>query len=166
MSPKQREGVSANGMIEIVNVRNWQPGLQAAADYFHAAWSGIHRDFYLDAILHSSGADSPLPRFYLLLKAGRPIGCYGLAANDFISRHDLWPWLVALHVDEAERGRALGSRMLEHGVRAAGRAGFQRLYLTTDHDGYYEKYGWRRIEDGYDRDGAACRIYVRETTGR
>ena len=48
-------------------------------------------------------------------------------------------------------------------MREAGHAGFPRLYLTTDHDGYYEKYGWKRIEDGYDRDGAACRIYVRNT---
>lgn len=149
-------------MLEIVNVRDWDGGLEAAADYFHRSWPGIHRDFYLDAMRHSSSADCPLPRFFLALRHERPIACYGLAVNDFISRHDLWPWLVALYVDESERGQALGSRLLEHGLRETGRAGFSRLYLTTDHDGYYEKYGWRRIEDGYDRDGAACRIYVRD----
>ena len=150
-------------MIDIVNVRDWNGGLRAAADYFNAAWPGVHRDFYLDAITHSSGVECPLPRFYLALRDQRPVGCFGLAVNDFISRHDLWPWLVALYVDESERGQALGSRLLDHGLREAGRAGFPRLYLTTDHDGYYEKYGWRRIEDGYDRDGEACRIYVRDT---
>ena len=44
-------------------------------------------------------------------------------------------------------------------LKEAALAGFSTLYLTTDHDGYYEKYGWTRIEDGYDRDGEPCRIY-------
>ena len=158
-----RSTPAGGATIEIVNVRDWTGGLEAAAGWFHDAWPGIHLDFYLDAMRHSSGESCPLPRFYLALENGRPIGCFGLAVNDFISRHDLWPWLVALYISEAARGRALGSRLLEHGVQEAGRAGFPRLYLTTDHDGYYEKYGWQRIEDGYDRDGAACRIYVRDT---
>jgi len=163
MQAEHPEEIPVTGMPEIINVQDWRGGLEAAADWFHKAWPGIHRDFYLDAMRHSSGKDCPLPRFYLALENERPVGCFGLAVNDFISRHDLWPWLVALYVDEAARGQALGSRLLEHGVREAGRAGFPRLYLTTDHDGYYEKYGWQRIEDGCDRDGAACRIYVRDT---
>lgn len=28
--------------------------------------------------------------------------------------------------------------------------GFPIVYLTTDHNGYYERYGWIRIEDGID----------------
>ena len=146
-------------MLEVVNIMQFSGGLRAAAAFFHAAWPGLAESFYLDALRHSSGEDQPLPRFYLLLKDGEPIGCYGLVINDFISRHDLLPWLAALYVAENERGQALGSLLLEHGVREAALAGFSTLYLTTDHDGYYEKYGWTRIEDGYDRAGEPCRIY-------
>ena len=60
-------------MFEIINVRNWKAGLEAAADYFHASWPGIHRGFYLDAMRHSSSTLCPLPRFYLALKKKRPI---------------------------------------------------------------------------------------------
>lgn len=150
-------------MSEVVNVHDYPGGLEAAARYFHEAWSGIHLRFYLDAMQHSATSHCPLPRFYLLLEDARPIGCYGLAVNDFISRHDLWPWLVALFVDEAHRGRALGRVLLEHGLQESARCGYPALYLTTDHDGYYEKYGWTRIEDGYERDGAPARIYTRAT---
>lgn len=146
-------------MFKVINVMQFSGGLREAVAYFHAAWPGLAESFYLDAMDHSSGADFPLPRFYLLLKDGDPIGCYGLVTNDFISRHDLFPWFAALYVAENERGQALGSLLLEHGVREAARAGFSTLYLTTDHNGYYEKYGWIRIEDGYDRDGEPCRIY-------
>ena len=152
-------------MPEIINVRDYSGGLEAAARFFHAAWSGIDYRFYRDAIEHSSLDGSSLPRFYLLLKDGSPIGCYGLAVNDFISRHDLYPWFVALFVDEAERGHALGAMLLDHALVEAGKAGFDTLYLTTDHDGYYEKYGWTRIEDGYERDGAPAKIYRKDTGG-
>jgi N-acetylglutamate synthase-like GNAT family acetyltransferase len=148
-------------MLQIINVRNYVGGLDQAAAYFHKAWSGITRSFYLDAMTHSSLEGKPLPRFYLLLKNGSIIGCYGLVTNDFISRHDLYPWFAALYVEESERGLELGSRLLEHATQEAAKAGFPTLYLTTDHDGYYEKYGWTRIEDGYERDGTPCRIYSR-----
>ena len=76
------------------------------------------------------------------------IGNYGLIMNDFISRQDLWPWLCALYVDEAFRGRAFGAQMLEHGIQESRRLDFDNLYLCTDHIGYYEKYGWLYIGNG------------------
>ncbi len=146
-------------MLKITNVMQFPGGLHKAAGFFHTAWPGLAESFYLDAIEHSSGMEFPLPRFYLLLRNGDPIGCYGLVTNDFISRHDLFPWFAALYVAESERGQELGGLLLDHGIKEAALAGFSTLYLTTDHDGYYEKYGWTRIEDGYDRDGEPCRIY-------
>ncbi|MBT8058855.1 MAG: GNAT family N-acetyltransferase [Gammaproteobacteria bacterium] len=145
--------------MKIVNVNDYSGGLDAAARFFHEAWSGITFTFYRDALTHSSLEDRPLPRFYLLLEDARIIGCYGLVTNDFISRHDLYPWFAALYVVEDRRGEALGGRLLDHAVQEAAKVGFSTVYLTTDHDGYYEKYGWTRIEDGYDRDGNPCRIY-------
>jgi N-acetylglutamate synthase-like GNAT family acetyltransferase len=86
----------------------------------------------------------------LLLKENDIVGCYALLTNDLISRQDLFPWLGCLFVEPSERGRELGKLLLEHGIREAKQFGFDRVYLTTDHDGYYEKYGWTRMEDGFD----------------
>ena len=88
-------------MIEIVNVKDFAEGIEAAVKYIHSKWGKKENyPFYYDAILHSSESGKPLPRFYLLLKDNAIIGCYGLITNDFISRHDLFPWFACLYIEE------------------------------------------------------------------
>lgn len=147
-------------MEQIINVRDYKPGLEPAARYIHAKW-GRPRNFafYLDCVVHSSLSEQALPRFYLMLEGDLVIGCYALLTNDLISRQDLLPWLACLYVEEPHRGEALGARLLAHGSAEARRLGFEKVYLTTDHDGYYEKYGWVRMEDGFNLFGERGRIY-------
>lgn len=147
-------------METIINVRDYPQGVEAAARYIHAIWGRKENfAFYYDAVLDSSLSDNALPRFYLMLAEEAVIGCYALLTNDLISRQDLLPWLACLYVDKAYRGNALGSKLLAHGIEEARRLGFGRVYLTTDHDGYYEKYGWIRMEDGFNLFGEQGRIY-------
>lgn len=134
---------------QILSIRENPEYLERAVDYFSSKW-GIGREIYNDCITRSIDTPSPLPRWYLLLNGeGIVVGCYGLITNDFNSRQDLWPWLCALYVEEAERGRALGARMLQHGRKEAARLGFRRVYLATDHIGYYERYGWTYLAQCY-----------------
>ncbi|MCL2884268.1 MAG: GNAT family N-acetyltransferase [Oscillospiraceae bacterium] len=142
----------------IISIREHPAYLDRAVDYFASKW-GIDRKVYEDCIGNSITTESPLPRWYLLLKEDGIIGSYGLIVNDFMSRQDLWPWFAALYVEESERGWALGSRLLAHGQKEAKKLGFPKLYLCTDHVGYYEKYGWRYIGDGFGISGNAHRIY-------
>jgi GNAT superfamily N-acetyltransferase len=144
--------------IQIIGIRENPEYLKEGVDYFTAKW-GIDRRIYDDCISHSITTDSPMPRWYLLLKDKEIIGCYGMITNDFISRQDLYPWLCALYIDEKERGQQLGSKLLEHGRKEAGKLGFSKVYLCTDHDGYYEKYGWKHIGTGYHPWGENSKIY-------
>ncbi|WP_425449081.1 GNAT family N-acetyltransferase [Dethiothermospora halolimnae] len=147
-------------MLEIKSVKDNGVNIKGAINYIHGAWgSEDSYKFYSDAIKHSSKDGKSLPQFYVMLKDNKIIGCAGLIVNDFISRHDLYPWLACLFVEEEERGKNYGKLLLEYGEKQAKKAGFENVYLTTTHDGYYEKYGWERIEDGYDPGGEASRIY-------
>lgn len=138
-------------MVNIVNVKDYSGGLDTAVDYIHGIWGNERNHlFYKDAMYNSSLPGKALPQFFLLLKDGEIIGCSALITNDFISRHDLYPWMACLFVDEKERGQEYGKLLMEYAEEAAKKAGFAAIYLTTDHDGYYEKYGWIRIEDGID----------------
>jgi len=150
-------------MLEIVNVKEYSGGIDIAVNYIHGVW-GCEENypFYKDAIYHSSMPGKALPHFFLLLKESEIIGCAALITNDFISRHDLYPWMACLFVDEKERGKQYGNLLMEHCEREAKEAGFSAVYLNTDHDGYYEKYGWTRIEDGIDLfSGKPSRIYMK-----
>jgi len=148
--------------MNIISVREHQEYLDRAIDYFSSKW-GINRNIYQDCISNSLNTESPLPRWYLMMKGDKIIGSYGLIVNDFISRQDLWPWLCAVYIEENERGQALSSRLLEHGLRESAKLGFSAVYLCTDHMGFYEKYGWQYIGQGYGVSGEATRIYKAES---
>ena len=147
-------------MIDIIQLRENPKMLDKGAKFFHASFgSEGNYMLYYDCIKHSISTGSLLPRWFLAMKGEEIVGGCGLITNDFISRMDLWPWLAALYVIEQERGQALGSKLLSNAVREAGKLDFHKVYLTTDHDGFYEKYGWERIEDGYMVWGEKSRIY-------
>ncbi len=150
-------------MYTFVNMKEYGGGLEKAIKYYHSKWGNKNNyTFFCDAISHSKASDAGLPRFYLLLRGDEIVGCCGLIVNDFISRHDLLPWLAGIYIEESERGKELGKLMMQHAEHEAAGMGYSKLYLSTSHDGYYEKYGWKRIEDGYEPSGEATRIYEKK----
>jgi len=137
-------------MIRVINVKEYQGGLKEGICYIHGKWGNDQNySFYEDAVRNASTGKA-LPQFYLMLKSGIIIGCSALLTNDYISRQDLFPWVGCLFVEEKERGKAYGKRLLDYALNQGGLAGFSKAFLTTDLDGYYEKYGWIRMEDGID----------------
>lgn len=83
----------------------------------------------------------------------------GLITNDFISRGDLYPWVCGLFIDEKHRGNAHGSLLLDKAKNDAKKFGYEDLYLCTEHVGYYEKYGFGYLGQGYHPWEAESRIY-------
>jgi hypothetical protein len=146
----------------IISIRENPNYLERGVDYFTAKWR-IDRRIYFDCISNSITTDSPLPRWYLLMKQNEIIGCYGLITNDFISRQDLYPWLCALFIEDKERGNEYGKGLLLHGRHEAALLGYEKVYLATAHIGYYEKYSWHYIATGFHPWGAESRIYESNT---
>lgn len=95
----------------------------------------------------------------MLIKDENVIGCAGLTTNDFISRGDLYPWICALFIEEEQRGNAYATLLMEKAKEDAKKSGFEYVYLCTEHIGYYEKYGFTYIGQGYHPWGEDSRIY-------
>ena len=136
--------------MRIISVRE-NPGMcDRVIAYFQEKWaSEDSRMVYEDCIRSSLSSKTPLPEWYLLMDGERIVGCAGLISNDFISRMDLMPWLCALYIEEDCRGHAYGSLLIDRIRSDAAKKGFDKLYLCSDHMGFYEKYGFTRIGTGY-----------------
>jgi N-acetylglutamate synthase-like GNAT family acetyltransferase len=146
--------------MEVVNIREQSQYKKIAIEYFQEVWgtdgsSPIHKD----CIERSFVTESPLPIWYLLINGDDIIGCAGLITNDFISCMDLWPWLCAMYIEEELRGNAYGKLLIDQIKADTAKVGFDKVYLCTDHIGYYEKYGFQYVCEGYHPWGESSRVY-------
>lgn len=150
--------------MNILTVRERPDMAGRAITYFQEKWAGEDSLMvYEDCIIRSLETDGPLPEWYLLMDGERIIGCAGLISNDFISRMDLQPWLCALYIEPEYRGHAYGSLLIDRIRSEAADKGYDKLYLCSDHVGFYEKYGFERIAVGYHPWGETSGVFCAET---
>ncbi len=150
-------------MYSIINAKTYPGAFSDVVEYFHSKWGGSNDlPMFADAIQHANSPENGLPRFFLLLREKQIVGCCSLLVHDYVSRQDLMPWLAGLFVEESERGKSLGKLLIDFVVQEAKKLGYSWLYLRTTLSGYYEKYGWTRIEDSYKLPGEITRLYKKD----
>ena len=145
--------------IEVISVSDAPQWGGVAVKTLQNSWSEVPPHLYEESVAESLEEGSVLPRWYLLVADGEPIGCAGLVERELIDRTDLSPWLVALYIGEAHRGRGYSRHLIERLKSDAQKAGFPALHLVTEHTGYYEKYGFTHIGFGTDPEGFKLKIY-------
>ena len=130
-------------MREIWKVREHPDMADCAAAWFHEKW-GIPLEAYRESIQECLKGDNPVPQWYLALEPadGKILGGLGVIENDFHNRKDLSPNVCAVYVDEAYRCRGIAGELLEAVCDDMAVQGVDTLYLLTDHDSFYERYGW------------------------
>ena len=113
--------------------------------------------FYHSMTEHCSNTDFPF--VYVAFAGGRPVGTVALLRADLFSRQDLYPWMADLYVPPEHRGKGIGSALQDYVLAEAKRLGFDRIYLYTPLNGYYERKGWEFVCEEMDRDCQIVRIY-------
>lgn len=72
--------------MHIISISSNPEFVNRAIHYFQGKWASPKSlKVYEDCILHSLNNNNLLPKWYLLLKEDKVIGCAGLITNDFIS---------------------------------------------------------------------------------
>lgn len=146
--------------MKIVSVREQPEFVEDVTNFIKGIWANENNQMvYEDCIKYSVLSDNSLPQWYVMMKNNEIIGCAGLITNDFISRMDLYPWICSLYIDHDYRKNNYGFKLIDKACEDAKIAGFKAVYLCTDHIGYYEKYGFEYIGDGYHPWGEVSRIY-------
>ena len=147
--------------MNIYSVKNNKELCENVKLYCREKWNKVYMPFSENAEL-SVNSDK-LPQTYVIKGMDREkeiIGFYQLIENDNLTRHtELLPFVATLYVDERVRGYGFGELMLTHAKYEAARLGYDNLYISTDHIGYYEKYGFREIGLDIYTWGSPTKIY-------
>jgi GNAT superfamily N-acetyltransferase len=117
-------------------------------------------DFYRSMTEHCLKDDFPM--IYVAFIDGKPVGTIALLRADLFSRQDLYPWMADLYVPEEHRNKGIGSALQDFILAEGKRKGFDRIYLYTPLNGYYEKKGWEFVCEEMDRDCSIVRIYKKD----
>lgn len=133
---------------------------EQAAQWFHEKWQ-IPLEAYLESMEESLSGKGPVPQWYVAVENNRIIGGMGVIENDFHDRKDLAPNVCAVYTEEDWRGRGVAGALLNAGCEDMKQRGIDTLYLLTDHDSFYERYGWEFLcmVQG-DGDPELSRMYV------
>lgn len=127
--------------FEILDLRLAPQRIPEAAAWFSRKWH-VPEQAYLDSMKESLAPGAAVPRWYAVRDGERIIAGLGVIENDFHDRKDLTPNVCAVFVEPEYRCRGIAGVMLERVCRDMHEAGVDTLYLLTDHDSFYERYGW------------------------
>ena len=83
------------------------------------------------------------------------------AEKDDIQPTDLTPWIGWVYTFPNFRGNRYVGKLLSHAETLAEEAGIKNIYISTNHDGLYEKYGYEFFRMMKDMHGEDSRVYVR-----
>lgn len=114
---------------------------EQAAQWFHEKWQ-IPLEAYLESMEESLTDKGLVPQWYVAVEDDRIIGGMGVIENDFHDRKDLTPNVCAVYTEEDRRGRGVAGALLNDVCEDMKKRGIDTLYLLTDHDSFYERYGW------------------------
>ncbi len=148
---------------DIVDIRSIPQRREAAARWFYEKWGeaeGVDQQEYLDSMNTSIDGRGAVPRWYVAVSQdGTIIGGAGVIENDFHERKDLAPNICALYVEPDFRCRGIAGNILEKICADMKRDGVEKMYLITEHTGFYERYGWEFMDMVKAEDGSHMRMY-------
>lgn len=127
--------------LSIVKLQEHPEMTETASRWFHEKW-GIPQEAYRESMEESLKCIGPVPQWYVVMDGEWIVGGLGVIENDFHDRTDLTPNVCAVYVEESHRNRGIAGQMLNFVCEDFKEKGMNTLYLLTDHDSFYERYGW------------------------
>jgi len=84
------------------------------------------------------------------------------AEKDDIQPTELTPWVGFVYTFPAHRSNRFAGLLFDEVERLSKERGIKAVYLSTNHTGLYEKYGFEYLCEMTDIDGNPSRIYVKK----
>ncbi len=128
------------GEYEYIVLRDRPELKDEAAQWFHNKW-GVPTEAYLECMNDYLDGKTEYG-WYLCLDGDKIVGGMGVIENDFHDRKDLSPNVCAVYTEEDYRCQGIAGKLLNLVVDDMKSKGITPLYLVTDHENFYERYGW------------------------
>lgn len=146
--------------FDIVRITDRPELKEKAAQWFHEKWC-VSYEAYLESMEEAIAGKGAVPQWYRALDGVRIAAGMGVIENDFHDRKDLAPNVCAVFTEPDCRCMGLAGKLLAFVSDDMKPRGISTLYLVTDHDSFYERYGWEYLcpvtQDGDDK---PSRMYV------
>ena len=85
-----------------------------------------------------------------------------VAKTDCIPNLIYTPYIGYLFVDEECRGNRLSQKLIVYSMKYLKSIGFDKVYLVSNHENLYEKYGFKVIDRKMSPWGSEEKIYIQE----
>jgi len=82
--------------------------------------------------------------------------------EDYYPENRYSPWISTIFVDEKARGNRLSGKMIEKVMAYAKTNGFSRVYIPSDIQGLYEKFGFMPIDTLMNYSGDYDTVFAKE----
>lgn len=99
------------------------------------------------------------PKIFFIVLDDEIIGYCTLTKKDAIDDESLFPWIGFLYVEKEYRGNRYSQKLIEVALEEARNQNYDKVYLETNHEGFYEKYGFEYMENRIDVWEEDSRIY-------
>lgn len=85
-------------------------------------------------------------KLYFYQEEDQLLGFGALVEQDYLDRPNLTPWIALIYVDPKARGKRLSQKIVHFLEEQAFQLGYNQVYLVSQHQGLYEKYGYDLME--------------------
>ena len=147
--------------MQIIRVDEMPAVKDRAAAWFAEKWKDYESE-YQNSITQSLNKSILLPKWYIMLEGGQIIAGAGVISNDPPMQKEQRPNICAVYVEEEYRGKGIAGALLEYICIDMMFRGIEALYLTTELDSFYERYGWKAIAEIKDESDKIMRVYRRQ----
>ena len=136
--------------MEIANLREHREFIPTLAAWHYDQWSYLHSNDSVErriSELEDELSSDDIPKTFVAVSDGILLGSASLIPHDMDIRMDLSPWLASVYVPVEQRNRGIGTALVRHVMKEAGRLGYTTIYLfTPDREEFYTRLGWSLLE--------------------
>jgi len=93
---------------------------------------------------------------------GQIIGYCTFLKTDYYPENRYTPWISSIFVDESRRSQGVCGQLIEDACAYAKACGFRTVYIPSDMLGFYERYGFRKIDELTNYGGDVDNIFARD----